>query len=85
MNNDLFTEVKPKKLQLYEFIKMKGRVPTSGIIQWGLTNYHTRSERDARDLATEGRIWRMSDRIKMCSQWRSSKEDIWSVHPSDKE
>jgi hypothetical protein len=42
-----------------EFIKEKPR-KTSEVIRFGLSIYHTRADRDARDLAGEGKIERMS-------------------------
>ena len=80
---DLFTKPLSKKDQLYIWIKSKGRCRTSDIIRWGLDNFHIRSDRDARDLADEGKIWRMNKFIKTAA-YPKTKEDVWSVYESDK-
>jgi len=81
--NDLFLSTKSKKEQLYDWVVKKGRCRTSDIIRWGLENYHTRAERDARDLAQEGKIWRVKDIVKMAIAPKS-KEDLWSVYAADR-
>lgn len=81
---DLFTSVKPKKDQLLAFIRSRGRCRTSDVIRWGLDHGHTRAERDARDLAGEGKIWRVRDEIAMIVIGEA-KEELWSVYPGDKE
>jgi len=81
---DLFTSLRSKKDQLLAYIRARGRCRTSDVIRWGLDNHHTRSERDARDLAAEGKIWRMRDDIKMMV-YGNIKEDVWSTYLVDKE
>jgi len=76
MVQDLFLEPKSKKEQLFDYIKRQKWIKTSGVIKWGLENYHTRAERDARDLATEGRIKRMDDERKNF-YFSYTKEDVW--------
>ena len=82
---DLYNKPKSKREQIYDFIKSKGRCRTSEVIKFSSSIYHNRGERDCRDLANEGRIWRMADNVKMASRYSDSKEDIWSVYPTDKE
>lgn len=84
--NDLFAKPKTKKEQVYDFIAGKKRCRTSEVIAFGLSIYHTRAERDARDLADEGRIWRVKDSVKLSiEQYKDAKEEIWSVYPADRE
>ena len=82
--NDLFAKPKTKKEQVYDFIVRQGRARTSEVIAFGLKIYHTRADRDCRDLAAEGRIWRVKDIVKQTIA-PNSKEDIWSIHEADKE
>lgn len=77
--SDLFTDTLPKKDQLYLFIKDCVWCPTSKVIRWGLDNFHTRAERDARDLATEGRLRRLTDEEKRMYGFGQSKEEVWRV------
>ena len=85
MSQDLFIPKKSKREQVYDFIKSKGRARTSEVCAFGISIYHPdRASRDARDLAKEGRIWRMRDDIKLFI-YGKTKEDIWSVYESDKE
>ena len=65
------------------YIRARGRCRTSDVIRWGLDNHHTRSERDARDLAAEGKIWRVRDEIALVIIGET-KEEIWSVYLGDK-
>lgn len=80
---DLFSSVKSKKEQLLAYIRFKGRCRTSEVMRWGLDNYHTRADRDARQLAIEGKIWRVRDEIARMIIGET-KEEIWSVYPADK-
>ncbi len=73
--NDLFVK-QSKKEQLLEWLYKKKWAKTSEVIQWGLDNYHTRAERDARDLATEGKISRMNEEDKNF-HFNFTKEDVW--------
>ena len=83
--SDLFLETKSKKDQVYEFIKQRGRARTSDIIRFGMSIYYNRADRSARDLASEGKIWRIADHIKLSiPEYANTKEDIWSVHEKDK-
>ena len=84
MTPDLFSPEKSKKEQLYDFIKSKGRVRTSEVIKWGTECFDNRSDRNARLLAEEGKIWRMREDIKR-AVYGETKEDIWSVYPADRE
>jgi len=84
MTTDLFAP-KSKKEQLFDWIKEQGRCRTSDIIKWGSENYHNRADRDARDLAQEGKIWRMRQDIQDIVYGFKSKESAWSIFEADKE
>lgn len=73
---DLFIETKSKKDQLLDYIKARHFCRTSEIIAWGVRNYCNRADRNARQLATEGRIKRISDEEKAL-RFQATKEDIW--------
>ena len=72
---DLFASPKSKKDQLLDYIKSIHYARTSQIIAWGVRNYCNRADRNARQLATEGRIKRISDEEKVFRF--NTKEDIW--------
>lgn len=80
---NLFMQIKSKKEQLYDYIKKCGRCRTSDVIRWGSLNQCNTADRLARELAEEKKIWRMSDRMKLCSQFAKSKELIWSIFKND--
>lgn len=73
---DLFLEKKSKKEQLLDYIREKHYVRTSEVIRWGSAHYDNRADRNARLLAEEGRIKRVSDEEK-AFRFQPSKEDIW--------
>ena len=74
-----------KKEEIYQFIKRRGRVRTSDVIKFSSSIFHNRGDRDARDLAEEGRIWRIREDIKLSIlEYKDSKEEIWSIYPSDR-
>lgn len=78
MTNDLFTH-KSAKDRLFEWMKQKKYIKTSEICQWGVDNYSPdRASRNARQLATEGKIRRMNPQKKI-SYFGSIKEDVWEV------
>ena len=56
--NDL---LKTDKELLLDFIKQKHWVKTSDVIKFGVENYSNRADRNARQLAKEGKIKRMSE------------------------
>jgi len=72
MTTDLFIT---KKQQVADFIKERPR-KTSDVIRFGLSIYHTRADRDARDLAAEGIIERMPQE-KQDFYYPGIKEEIW--------
>jgi len=77
VQQDLFTRPKVDyKQKLLEFIKARHHVKTSEVIRWGLDNYHTRADRDARDLASEGRIRRMNPEVQE-RLYKYLREDVW--------
>ena len=56
-----YTWHKGEKLAIAEHIRLKGHVKTSELISWASENRYTnRADRNARDLATEGFIRRLS-------------------------
>lgn len=72
---DLFDK-RTSKQQLADFIKEKHIVKTSDVIRWGVKNYSNRADRNARLLAAEGMIERMSDQDKNF-YFPGIKEDVW--------
>lgn len=72
---DLFAP-KSKKEQVLEFIKAKHYARTSEIIKFGSSIFYNRADRSARDLATEGRIKRISEEEKNF-RFQASREDIY--------
>ena len=70
---DLFLSKREKLLQ---FIKEKHYIRTSEIIAWGVRNFSNRADRDARLLAEEGEIKRLSDSEKMF-RFGGTKEGIY--------
>ena len=69
---DLF---KSKKEMLLDYIKEKHYVRTSEVIKFASAHFSNRGDRDARLLASEGRIKRISDEEKIFRF--NTKEDIW--------
>jgi len=81
---DLF--ITTKKDQIYHYIKSKGRVPTHEIIAYGLSIFTNRADRYARDLAEEGKIWRVQEQVKASiREFAKSREEVWSVYESDRD
>jgi len=78
---DLFQ--KSKKEQLYDWIKQRGRVRTSDVIKFGLSIYTNRGDRYARELATEGKIWRINPFV-MQTVYPHTREEGWSVYEADR-
>lgn len=79
VQQDLFQKTsRDKKEQLLEFIQFRRRVKTSEVIRWGIDNYHNRADRDARDLAKEGKIRRMNPEVKE-RIYGHIKEDVWEM------
>ena len=81
---ELFTEPKTKKERLYDFIKERGRVRTSDVIEWGTKNYFNRALRTAYELATEGRIWRMRQDLQHMV-FGETHQRAWSTYDGDRE
>lgn len=67
---------KSKKAQLKEYIRACHVVKTSDVIRWGSENYSNRAERDARDMAENGQIRRMSAEDKKL-RFGDIKEEVW--------
>ena len=74
---DLFDK-RSDKDRLYDFIKSRSPVKTSDVIAWGGRNHSNRAERNARLLATEGKIQRM-DSCKKMRYFGSIGQDVWEV------
>lgn len=83
VRGDLFTKPLSKKEQIYDFIRSKGRVRTSDVIKFGLSIYTNRGDRYARDLAEEGRIWRMRADFKLIV-FGKTNEEAWSTYEADR-
>jgi hypothetical protein len=79
----LFTAPKTKKERLYDFIKERGRVRTSDVIEWGTKNFFNRALRTAYELATEGKIWRMRQDLQRMV-FGETHQRAWSVFESDR-
>ena len=73
---DLFLETKSKKDQLLDYIKSIHYARKSQIIAWGCRNFCNRADRNARQLATEGRIKRINNEEKNF-RFAKTAEDIW--------
>jgi hypothetical protein len=74
---DLF-EIKTKKQELLDFIRLKRRVSTADVMAWGLREHYISADRKARELATEGKIRRIPDSGKT-AQELMSKQDYWEA------
>jgi hypothetical protein len=81
---DLFAPAKSAKEQVFDFIKANGRRRTSEVIAFGTSIFCNKADRWARELASEGRIWRVKDMVKLVIA-PGTREDFWSVLPADKE
>lgn len=51
---------------------------TSDVIKWGIENHSNRAERNARELANEGKIFRMSKDNKEF-MFGKIREEVWVV------
>lgn len=67
---------------LLQFIKNKKWARTSEVISWGVKNYSNRADRNARVLAEEGKIRRMTKEEKEY-HFCDIGEDVW-VYVGDK-
>ena len=78
MVDNLFIR-KSAKDKLYDWLKQKKWARTSEVCQWGVDNYSPdRASRNARQLASEGRIHRMPDDKKL-RLFGPIKEDVWEI------
>ena len=79
MTTDLFAPKLTAKDRLYEWMKSQKRyIKTSEIIRYGVENYSNRADRNARQLAQEGKIKRIDDQLKRMI-FNKIKEDVWEV------
>jgi hypothetical protein len=76
--SDLFTSHLPKREQLLLFLRSQEFTKTSDVIRWGSMNFSNRAERDARQLAEEGLIRRLTDEEKRFRGF-NGKEDVWTT------
>ena len=81
MTSDLFI-TKSKKDQLLDWIKRRGRARTSEVILWGTSNYCNRADRNARQLAEEGKIFRMADFYKTAC-YGNTREDAYTIYENE--
>lgn len=72
---DLFDK-RTDKEKLLDFMRDKKWAKTSEILAWGLQNYSNRADRNARQLAQDGHLRRMSDDEKLF-RFGKIAEDIW--------
>ena len=73
-----------QKEQIYEFIKSQGRAKTHEVIIFGANNHINDAKERARQLKSEGLVWRMSKGMKR-AVFGECKEEVWSILPEDKE
>jgi len=79
MTEDLFSHKLNKKEELFNFIRDKGVVLTHEVIEWGTKNQSNRAERNARQLAIDGKIRRVSEeRMKLIYPY-TVKEEAWEI------
>ena len=79
MTTDLFAPKLTKKEELFNFIRDKGFVLTHEVIEWGIKNMSNRSERNARQLAADGKIRRMTEERKKLIYPYTVREDAWEI------
>ncbi len=68
-----------KKELLLRSIRALGYMKTSEVIAWGSSRYSNRADRDARQLAKEGLIKRMSPGEIAMRFKNKIKEGVWKV------
>lgn len=73
-----------KKERVLQFIKARGRVKTSEVIDLSRFLFHNRCLRDAQELAQEGLIFRMSNDLKV-RYYGNIKEDVYTADPNEAE
>ena len=66
------------KEKLLDFIQLRKIVKTHEVIEWGVRNFSNRADRDARQLAEEGKIKRMEDSRKRFL-FPECREDVWEL------
>ena len=59
------------------YIRDVKHAKTSDILRWGLQAQSNRADRNARQLATEGKIKRMAPEIKKHLYGDKIKEEVW--------
>jgi hypothetical protein len=67
------------KQALYDWMVAQHRpIKTSEVIRWGSDHFSNRADRNARQLANDGKIERLSDTEKQ-QLFGNIKEDVWRV------
>jgi hypothetical protein len=80
---DLFKK-KPTQWELvYEFVKVKGRVLTHELNEFGTMAHINSVQSRARELKKRGMIWHIREDL-MQSIFPRSKEEAWSVFNADR-
>lgn len=72
---DLF---RSKKDMILDYIRERKWVRTSDVIKYASSIHSNRGDRDARKLAEEGKIKRMSEEEKLF-RFGGTKEDVWMI------
>lgn len=81
MVTDLYDK-RTAKEKLLDFIRAKKIVFTHEVIAWGVANHSNRADRDARLLANQGFIERMSpERKRQVFYHNNFKEEVWELCP----
>lgn len=75
---DLFQAKMTDKDRLWEWLKGQEFVKTSAIIAWGSRNFSNRADRNARQLASEGKLVRISDEEK-AFRFQNCREDVYRI------
>lgn len=73
------------KEKLLDYFRVKKILRTHEVIEWGIKNMSNRADRNARQLAVEGKIRRMSDERKKQVFWNTPnmREDAWELIPTE--
>lgn len=72
---DLFVK-KTKKEMLMDEIRARKIMRTSEVIRWGMDHFSNRADRDMRQLAENGIVRRMDERMKLLT-FGNTREDVW--------
>ena len=67
-----------KREKFREWIMQREWVTTSDVIRWGLDNFYNRADREARALAEDGKLRRLTDEEKIRVLGKNSRQDVWT-------